>query len=342
VKNGTNILLESQPGARLTAKNDDGSFRIVLITEGEGSTGVYGAEVMNEHSASVFENIGSHPNHPADATRPDQRSPLGLIGRITDVVVGEDGGKAALIGNFHPGNADIAAYVEEFQDLLAFSIYCAAFGQKNDKGKTVVESFDGSFPYRSVDLVLAAGRGGRFQLAQESLLAIESSLGVAAGTQPGSTPAPGSTHQKDISMDEQAIKALGESLATAVTTALKPLTDFVQEQKTAAEAAAAGAKPADAPNAVESAITALDSINKIDGIELIPTLKESLIAAVKAGEDVTAGIALATSVAAEAKTAKGAAKPAAPAIPGSYVAAEAATGSTPSAKSWTVAGLGGK
>jgi hypothetical protein len=237
--------------------------------------------------------------------------------------------------------------------------------RKGPRGLPIVERFlsMNEAPYNSVDFVEVPGADGAVvSLALESAKRIvdqtilreaagfaiglagkreKSSLGVAEGAQPGSTPAPGSTHQKDISMDEKAIKAITEALGANVVAALKPLTDFVQEQKTAAEAAAAGAKPADAPNAVESAITALESINKIDGIELVPTLKEALITDLKAGKDVTEGIKLATSVAAEAKAAKGAQTPTATTTPGSYVAAEAATGGSP-VKSWSVAGLGGK
>ncbi|KZE41350.1 hypothetical protein [Microbacterium sp. T32] len=239
--------------------------------------------------------------------------------------------------------------------------------RKGPRGLPIVERFlsMSEAPYNSVDFVEVPGADGAVvSLALESAKRIvdqtvlreaagfaiglagkreKSSLGIAEGAQPGSTPAPGSTHQKDISMDEKAIKAIAEALGANVSAALQPLTDFVQEQKTAAEAAAAGAKPADAPNAVASAITALESINKIDGIELVPTLKEALVADLKAGKDISAGITLATSVAAEAKTAQGAQTPAAAAttIPGSYVAAEAATGGSP-VKSWTVSGLGGK
>ncbi len=189
------ILLETQGGGRLAGRNADGTYAIVLLTEGKGTSGTYPPELMNEHSASVFENVPTHPNHPVDKTKPEDRSPIGMIGRVTNVSVGTDKGKAALLGKFRPGNEDVAKYVEEFGDLLGFSIYClakstrpdmlasAAFGGgmlgRGAAGPSqIVEEFDADFPYRSVDLVLAAGRGGRFQLAQESLLAIESAIGT--------------------------------------------------------------------------------------------------------------------------------------------------------------------
>lgn len=180
------ILRETQAGARLSARNADGTFPVVIVTEGEGSTGVYPARLMNEASAAAFENVGSHPNHPADPQKPQQRNPMGLIGRVVDVRRGEDRGKRALTGRFKPGSPEVAAYVEQFADLLAISIYARGiFASRSDDGKPIIESFDASWPYRSVDVVLAAGAGGRFALARESLLAIESATGAASPTARG-------------------------------------------------------------------------------------------------------------------------------------------------------------
>lgn len=174
-------MIVQEDGGRLAARNADGTFNIVLIVEGEGSTGHYSAELMSEASAAAFENVGSHPNHPANRERPEERDPMGLIGRVFNVRPGNDRGRAALIGRFRPGSPEVADYVAEFGDLLGISIFAKAEGRQRGDGKLIVESFDGAWPYRSVDIVLAAGAGGRFRLAQESLLAIESATGA---TQP--------------------------------------------------------------------------------------------------------------------------------------------------------------
>lgn len=172
------VLLQESAGRVRTARNTDGTFNIVLITEGEGSTGIYSAELMNEHSAATFENVGSHPNHPVDSAQPERRDPMGLIGRVIEIHPGDDRGKRALLGRFKPANEQVAEHVHEFWDILAVSIFCRAFGEKNAAGKLVTESFDSSWPYRSVDIVLAAGAGGRFTLAKESLIAIESATDI--------------------------------------------------------------------------------------------------------------------------------------------------------------------
>lgn len=174
------ILRES--AGHLRARNADGTFNIVLIVESEGSMAVYPPDLMSEASAAAFENVGSHPGHPVDHEKPEHRSPMGLIGRVIDVHPGEDRGKRALLGKFKPGNDEVASYVEEFADLLAVSIYAQGRYTEYKAGKPVIHAFVAAWPYTSVDIVLAAGAGGRFQLAQESFLAIESTAGAASAT----------------------------------------------------------------------------------------------------------------------------------------------------------------
>ena len=314
MKHGAPILLqESRGGTRLTSKNSDGTFNITIIREGVGSTGIYSAELMSEASAAVFNNIGSHPGHPADLEHLDQRNPMGMIGRVLDVRPGEDGGRKALVGKFKPANAQVEQYVEEFQDILDFSIFCSAFGDKDDSGRTVVESFNGDFPYRSVDLVLAGGAGGRFQVAQESLLAIESSLGKPEGAQPGAAPAPGIHNQEDH-MDPKDIAAI----ATAVAEAFKPVLTLLEEQKVAIEALKAGAPAPDAPKEAKDVIKgAVEALTAIDKAAIISeTAKASLIAAVERGEDITESLAYVVKV----QTESAAAAPQTFTAPSRYVA----------------------
>src|SRR5690606_36520821 len=111
--------------------------------------------------------VPSFINHPINPDAPHERDLNTLAGRITNVTVGEGEHGKQLEGNFKP-RAEYASLFEEFADIIGLSIFCGGYGEQDDTGRVVVESFDGSDPYRSVDAVVAAGRGGRFKRAQES------------------------------------------------------------------------------------------------------------------------------------------------------------------------------
>jgi hypothetical protein len=286
------LIQESAPVAERAA---DGSYPIVLIVEGTGTTGVYGASLMIDEQARLFENVASFANHPLNPEHPEQRDIHTISGRITHVQAGEADGRRALLGKYTP-NSKYAAWVEENKDLLEFSIFSLAYGSQNDaQGRLIVEGFSPEDPYRSVDLVLAGGAGGRFRRAQESLRILESSLGQPEGAQPGAAPAPGTTNQEDH-MDPKDI----EAIAAAVAEAFKPVLTLLGEQKIALEALKAGA-PAAAPketkDVIESAVDALTAIEKAEIKSA--TAKESLIASVKRGEDVTESLAYIIKVQAE-------------------------------------------
>lgn len=301
------ILREAQAGSRLRARNADGTFDIVLITEGEGSTAHYSAELMNEASAAAFTNVGSHPNHPADPTKPEHRNPMGMIGRVIDVKPDVVDGLKALTGKFKPANEDVANYVEQFADLLSVSVFNKAFGDEGPDGKFVAEEWQADWPYRSVDIVLAGGRGGRFQLAQESLRGIETSLGKSGGPKPGTTPAPGSPTQEEHHMDPEDLKEVAKVVAEALTETLKPIVATLAEQKTLIEGLQAGAPAAEEPKKEKSEVikSTIESLKTITDAKLLPTLQESLIAALERGEDVTQGIEFAKTVTAEAAKTQG-------------------------------------
>ncbi|GAB2702057.1 hypothetical protein GCM10027071_14730 [Microbacterium marinum] len=190
---------------------------------------------------------------------------------------------------------------------------------KSERGAWIVERFLPltEAPYNSIDFVEVPGADGAVvTLALESARRIvegttireaatfaidlagkreKTSLGVAEGAQPGSTPAPGSTTEKESRMEQKDIEALAEAL----TAPFKPLLSFVAEHKAAADAAAAGAAPGETAteSAIEKAITALEAI---DAAKLVSkTAKESLIADVKAGKDITEALAHAVAVQAE-------------------------------------------
>lgn len=273
-----------QEAVSLAPKRADGSYPVILITEGEGSTGRYSRELL-ENSEGVFSGVASFLNHPIDPEHPEQRDVNTIAGRFGAVRAEEREGAMALSTDFTP-RSEYAAFLEEFADILGLSVYCGAKGTVLEDGRLDVESFDAKDPYRSVDIVVAAGRGGRFERATESLRAIESSLGTPPAAKPGVTSA---SAEKETHMDEKAVKALIES---ALAEALKPIVDFVNESK-ATKATEAQAQ-VDA-EAVESAVTEAlstydEKVKAIEAADLLEPQVEDLRERARKGEDITKGI----------------------------------------------------
>lgn len=279
-----------QEGATLAPKRDDGTYPVVIITEGRGSTGVYSAELLKK-SAHVFENVASFINHPVDPAKPHLRDLNSIAGRVSDVRVEERDGKVALVGTYKP-RAEYATLFEQFSDIIGLSIFCGVgAGEPLSDGRIQVESFNESDPYRSIDAVVAAGRGGRFERATESLRAIESSLGTPEGNKPGVTSAP---VQEGENMDEvlKAVEALTAKFDT-----------FIAEQKVADEATRAAEADADAAeqekrDAVEAYAIAAKAVSDA---ELLPSQEAQILEAAKAGKDVAPLIEDAKKIVAEAQ-----------------------------------------
>lgn len=284
-----------QEAASLTKKSADGTYRVVLITEGEGSTGIYSPELI-EKSATLFENVASFINHPIDPAAPQKRDLNSLAGRVSNVTVGEDQGKRALLGDFKP-RAEYASLFEEFSDIIGLSIFSRAAGETMPDGRIRVEEFAASDPYRSVDAVVAAGRGGRFKRAEESLRAIESSLGLPEGAKPA---AEASAEEKESErMEEKDIAAIATATAAAIAESLAPVLAFVNEsaaKKAEKDQTEVDAEALDTARA-EGAKAAAESLTAIDAAGLPEKIAEGFKAQVLEGLDVTEAVASAKEVA---------------------------------------------
>ena len=294
-----------QEAVTLAAKKSDGTYPVVIITEGEGSSGRYSADLLRR-SENVFAGSASFLNHPIDPSKPHLRDVNSIAGRLGQTYLGEDKGKVAILSDFKP-RKEYAEFVEEFSDVLALSIYCGAMGEVLEDGRLDVEAFDEEDPYRSVDIVVAAGRGGRFKRAEESLRAIENSLGLPA-KDPGSTSAPGNPRERDT-MEKEVLEAV---VKAAIAEALAPVISFVTEQKAAADDAVAAAE-AKAEAAEQEKGAALESfsaaIRAVSEASLLPSQEASILDAAKRGEDVAPLIESAKTIANEAKQAVAAKAP---------------------------------
>lgn len=153
---------------------EDGSFEVCLITEGEGSSANFPRPFFTQPNADALANSMSFPSHPLDLNKPEHRDPLSAIGRIAEsVTIQEDAeGMMGMWSRFIPAKSkpQVAEYLAEFGHLLGLSVYADSDGHNDPAtGKWVAESLNGSDPYKSVDLVVAAGRGGKFVKVGESL-----------------------------------------------------------------------------------------------------------------------------------------------------------------------------
>jgi len=256
------------------------TYPIRIISEGKGSSGVYSRELLAEYK-DAFEGALSFMNHPLDPAKPHLRDVTGIAGRLVGSVEAKEvDGEFGLYSEYKP-DPRWAGFVEEYADSLGLSIYISGDGRE-EGGEYIVESFDGSDPYRSVDVVIAAGRGGRFERARESLRAIESSLGSPTGEKPEATSAQ-ETQQKENHMEKEILEAL-----TAIKEALVPVVSFVTESKAAATATAQAEAQAEVDDkAVAEALDAYEKdVAAIDAADLLPSQVESLRSAAKRGEDI--------------------------------------------------------
>lgn len=174
----TKRIFESGTIVRDTASK---SFRVCLITEGIGSSAEFPREFFIAENAKELAGALSFPNHPLNLERPDHRDPLSAIGHIGEnVTIEEHEGKLGFWGEFIPSKSkpQIAEYLNEYAAKLALSVYADSDGHEDAAtGRWIAESITPNDPYRSVDLVIAAGRGGKFdtRLAESYRRVVEAS-----------------------------------------------------------------------------------------------------------------------------------------------------------------------
>lgn len=284
------ILQES--GTLVASKTSKGTYPVRIITEGKGSSGTYSRELLQKpETQKAFEGVLSFMGHPLDPEKPHLRPVENIAGRMTGKVKGKEvDGVYGLYSEFKPNTSTPgrAEFIEEYAADLGLSIYIAGDGTERN-GEYQVESFDGSDPYKSVDIVVAAGRGGRFERATEAYTRVS----AESGTKPDATSA---QEREKENMDKEILEAL-KALKTSFET-------FVTESKAPVKAPVAEADADAIDKAVATAVEAYDE--KVKAInaatELLPSQVESLLASAKAGADVLPLIESAKKIATEAQT----------------------------------------
>lgn len=155
-----------------------GIFRLKIISEGHGSSGYYSREMLETYGPQVF-NAGtlSYANHSTEKELSAGRDITKIVGKLnSDAVFEEDeDGKGALYAEYKV-RPEWVDFVEEYKDSIGASIFVsgeASEGEIDGVKTLVVESLDADDPYKSVDLVAAAGRGGKVERMLEAYKATE-------------------------------------------------------------------------------------------------------------------------------------------------------------------------
>lgn len=166
------MLKIRESNAKVTASEGKGIYEVTLITEGQGSSGYYSKELLEEYGALTFnENRPMFANHPTDEEFDNGRDITKLMARTIEAarVVEEDG--VAKLKSKIKVRPEWQDFVEEYKDVIGLSIFAsgeAREGEVNGQKTMIVESFDYTDPYRSIDFVVAAGRGGKVDRMVES------------------------------------------------------------------------------------------------------------------------------------------------------------------------------
>lgn len=161
-----------ESNAKVTASEGQGIYEVTLITEGQGSSGYYSRELLEEYGPLTFnENRPMFANHPTEEEFENGRDVTKLMARTIEAarLVEEDG--VAKLKSKIKVRPEWQDFVEEYKDVIGLSIFAsgeAREGEVNGNKTMIVESFDYTDPYRSIDFVVAAGRGGKVDRMVES------------------------------------------------------------------------------------------------------------------------------------------------------------------------------
>ena len=252
--------------------SEDGTWKVRLISEGKGSSGIYTAELLENHH-SAFDDVLSFKNHPTGWDGPETRDFTMIAGEIKGAtwVEADERGLKAVYGNYLP-DPEYRDKIERYKDKLGLSIFIEGSGYVDEAtGDFIVDWFNPSDPYASLDVVIAPGARGKFL---ENARKVYDARRSESEKTPGIPPA--ERKDNEIMELEKVVEAV-EAL-TAQVTALVADKESAKAQEAQVNADAQAV--AEALEAFESAVKAIDEA------DLLAPQRESLLSAAKRGEDV--------------------------------------------------------
>lgn len=246
-------------------------WKIVAATPGQGSSGFYSEEVLREYGpAALPAGSKAYINHD------DKRDPRDMLGFYPEGAYYEDG--VGLVTELEVFD-HYAALVEAVAPHTGMSIYM--MGEADEDGNVTA-----LHPHRTngCDLVGYPGLEGSgiVQKLYESARAASVKPAVEASAE----------EKEGNHMDEKDIKAVAAALAAAVAESIAPVLTFVNESKTAREAAAQAQVDAEAvETAVNEALAGYEEkVALIEAADLLEPQVEDLKRRARLGEDITKAV----------------------------------------------------
>lgn len=232
-------------------------LKIQIINEGQGSSGFYPADVLEQAATDKVFNAGTlmfadHPTESEDWQRPE-RSIKDLVGVLATDAVFEDGALIAEANIFSAWREQI----NDMKDTIGVSIRAGAEVAIEDKGGGPVQVIKRLTHAASVDFVTMAGRGGAI------LEVLESARDFDLVTAPkDSAPNPAAVTEKKeaavmatTNIEESELAQLRESASRA--TAAEADITTARERATRAETALQESNDSAAAALVASALEAV-------------------------------------------------------------------------------------
>jgi hypothetical protein len=262
----TKILLREE--AKTATKTPTGRWRAILAVPGEGSSGIYTAEVLKEFGpAALPAGMKAYINHDS------RRDPRDLLGSYPDGAFWDEneGENGALVSELEPRKS-LVAFVEEVAPHVALSIF--AMGTLDEDG--FVTSL---IPHRTngVDMV---GHGG----LEGSALGEQISEAAKALLEQR-TAAPADEKEHNVT-PEQIVEAINKGLAATLAPVLAHISE--QQAEAAARKVEEAANAADKTPTVKEAVAAYAVAAKaVTDAELSPLQEAAILAVAEEGTDVT-------------------------------------------------------
>ncbi len=275
-------LIENQASGSISTA-EDGTFPVVLITPGQGSSGFYHEEIIRDYAPGAFPK-GTHVylDHLKEG---ETRSPEKLLGTLVEDTVINENGEA--VNRFKPLSKH-REWVEEVAPIVGLSVSVLGEGRKGEvegRQTVIVESLEPHVT-NSVDLVSYAGRGGKFL---ESLLleALEAEERTPADPQTESTKGNATTMELDP-------KSVAE-IAAAIKAVLAE--DAAEKEAKAKAEADAAAAAADKSEKTDEEVTAerkelADALVAVESAEIADSTKARLRESLINGESVDVAAAI--------------------------------------------------
>lgn len=267
------------------APAEDGTWKVRIISEGKGSSGVYPKELLEKHH-HAFDDLLSFKNHPTGWDGPETRDFTMIAGQIVGEtwVDSDERGLTAVYGNYLP-DPEYADKLDRYKEKLGLSIFIegSGFWEENAEGGEdfVIDWFNPNDPFASVDIVHAPGARGKFM---ESMRKNYES--ARAGSEIPTVRA-AEEGLLEVHMEKKLDELIG------LVSSLVAEKDAKAQESLQVEADTA---------AVKTAVEAFKvAVRAVDEAELLDSQKDAILEAVEAGQDVAPLIEAAVKVRDEAK-----------------------------------------